>query len=84
MNSAAATADVGSGRSRRNSSKYKKQEQVDFEVTCLYSILYEHRPEKKKKKKTVNSRYLEIEINLKLLIYQSKFSGSRKFTLRYQ
>ena len=62
MNSAAATADVGSDRSRRNSSKYKQQEQVDFEVTCLYSILYEHRPEKK----TVNSRYLEIEINLKV------------------
>ena len=33
---------------------------------------------------TVNSRYLKVEVHLKLLISQSKFSGSGKFTLRYQ
>ena len=32
----------------------------------------------------VNSRYLEVEVHPKLLISQSKFSGPRKFTLRYQ
>ena len=32
----------------------------------------------------VNSRYLKIEIYSKLLISQSNFSGSRKFTLIYQ
>ena len=31
-----------------------------------------------------NSRYLKVEIYSKLLIAQSKFSGSRKFTLSYQ
>ena len=35
-------------------------------------------------KYTVNSRYLKVEVNPKLLISQSKFSGPRKFTLRYQ
>ena len=33
---------------------------------------------------TVNSRYLNVEVHSKLLISQSKFSGPRKFTLRYQ
>ena len=33
---------------------------------------------------TVNSRHLEIEVNFKLLIPQSKFSGNRIFTFRYQ
>ena len=33
---------------------------------------------------TVNSRYLKVEVYPKLLISQSKFSGPRKFTLRYQ
>ena len=32
----------------------------------------------------VSSRYLEVEVHFKLLISQSKFSGPRKFTLRYQ
>ena len=31
--------------------------------------------------KTVNSRYLKVEINPIILISQSKFSGSRKFEL---
>ena len=29
---------------------------------------------------TVSSRYLRMEVHLKLLISQSKFSGPRKFT----
>ena len=33
---------------------------------------------------TVNSRYLKVDIHHKLRISQSKFSGCRKFTLRYQ
>ena len=33
---------------------------------------------------TVISRSLKVEDNLKLPISQSKFSGPRKFTLRYQ
>ena len=33
---------------------------------------------------TVISRSLKVEDNLKLPIFQSKFSGPRKFTLRYQ
>ena len=33
---------------------------------------------------TVNSRCLKVEVQPKLLISQSNFSGSRKFTLRYQ
>ena len=33
---------------------------------------------------TINSRYLKVEFYSKLLISQSKFSGTRKFTLRYQ
>ena len=32
---------------------------------------------------TVSSRYLKVEVHLKLLISQSKFSGPRKFTLRH-
>ena len=32
----------------------------------------------------VNSHYLEVNVNLKLLIFQSKFCGPRKFILRYQ
>ena len=32
----------------------------------------------------VNSRYLKVKVHPKLLISQSKFSGPRKFTLRYQ
>ena len=32
----------------------------------------------------VNSEYLKVKINPKLRISQSEFSGSRKFTLRYQ
>ena len=31
----------------------------------------------------VSSWYLELEVHFKLLISQSKFSGTRKFTLRY-
>ena len=34
--------------------------------------------------RTVNSRYLKEEVHHELLISQRKFSGSRKFTLRYQ
>ena len=33
---------------------------------------------------TVNSRYHKAEVLSNLLISQSKFSGTRKFTLRYQ
>ena len=33
---------------------------------------------------TVSSRYLKVKVHLKLLIPQSKFSVSRKVTLRYQ
>ena len=33
---------------------------------------------------TVNSGCLKVEVNLQLLISQSKFSGLRKFTLIYQ
>ena len=33
---------------------------------------------------TVNSRYLRIEVHPKLLIFESKFSGPRKFTFKYQ
>ena len=33
---------------------------------------------------TVNLRYLKLKIHPKLLIFQSKFSGSRKFTMKYQ
>ena len=33
---------------------------------------------------TVNSPYLKVQIHPKLLISGSKFSGPRKFTLRYQ
>ena len=36
------------------------------------------------KQTTVNSRYLEVKVQLKLLVSQSKFSGPRKFTLIYQ
>ena len=32
----------------------------------------------------VRSQYLKVEVYSKLLIPQSKFSGPRKFTLRYQ
>ena len=32
----------------------------------------------------VSSRYLKVELHLKLLISQSKFSGNSEFTLRYQ
>ena len=34
--------------------------------------------------KIVISWYLKAEVNLQLLISRSKFSGPRKFTLRYQ
>ena len=34
--------------------------------------------------KLVSSRYLKVKAHPKLLLSQSKFSGSRKFTLRYQ
>ena len=33
---------------------------------------------------TVSCRYLRVQVQAKLLIFQSKFSGPRKFTLRYQ
>ena len=33
---------------------------------------------------TINSRYLKVEVHPKPLLSHSKFSGSRKFTLRYQ
>ena len=33
---------------------------------------------------TVSYRYLKVKVHPKLLISQSKFSGPRKFTLRYQ
>ena len=33
---------------------------------------------------SLNSRDLKVQVHSKLLISQSKFSGSRKFTLRYQ
>ena len=33
---------------------------------------------------TVNSRYLKVKVQPKLLISQSNFSGPRKFTSRYQ
>ena len=33
---------------------------------------------------TVSSGYLKVKVNLKPLISQSKFSGPRKFTFRYQ
>ena len=33
---------------------------------------------------TVNARYLNVKLYRKLLISVSKFSGPRKFTLRYQ
>ena len=32
----------------------------------------------------VHSKNLKVKVPLKLLISQSKFSGTRKFTLRYQ
>ena len=35
-------------------------------------------------KDTVISRYLKVKVHLKLLVSQSKFSGSLKFTLKYQ
>ena len=37
-----------------------------------------------RKKNRINPRYLSVNVHLKLLISQRKFSGSRKFTLRYQ
>ena len=33
---------------------------------------------------TVNSQYLKVKVNPKLLIFQRKFSDPRKFTLRFQ
>ena len=33
---------------------------------------------------TFNTLYRKVKVHLKLLISQSKFSGTRKFTLRYQ
>ena len=33
---------------------------------------------------TVNSQYHKVKVHPKLRISQGKFSGSRKFTLRYQ
>ena len=33
---------------------------------------------------TVSSQYLKVKVHPKLLIFQSKFSGSRKFALKYQ
>ena len=33
---------------------------------------------------TVNYGCLKVEVHTKLLMSQSKFSGPRKFTLRYQ
>ena len=33
---------------------------------------------------TVNFQYLRVKVNPKLLISQNKFSGTRKFILRYQ
>ena len=33
---------------------------------------------------TVSCRYIKVQVHPKLLTYQSKFSGPRKFTLRCQ
>ena len=52
-----------------------------FEVMCLLGNGYHsHRKSIQK----VNSRYLKVKIHPKLLISQSIFSSSRKFTLSYQ
>ena len=41
-------------------------------------------PLETKRDNTVNSGYLKVKVHPKLLIYPSKFSGSRKFILKYQ
>ena len=60
----------------------KMQSKQGLQCLHLHLALFLHNPIHKPS--IVNSQYLKVKVHTKLLIPQSKFSGSRKFILRYQ
>ena len=56
----------------------------DVMMSHIYSVIRQGLFTSRTANDTVNYQYLKVKIYSKLLISQSKFSGPRKFTLRYQ